>query len=316
MENGFINFSGACPDLVKDYIIYKRSLGYSSGYKYQCLLDSISRSLGQWPLCKEIVDERRACAIAARKGEESPSTQSQRISALRQFCIYLRHRGYDAYVLDEGIAKVASDFVPRIITEQEMARCIEVAEAGFDGWVAALIKILWCCGLRLGEALRLVASDVDLEADVVLIRHAKGDRTRICPLAPSISHDLKAYMKSRELDDLSSYLFPAHRGAGHRSSSSARFQISLVYAHAGVFLKDGRTPRVHDLRHSFAVATLNKLDEGGMDLYAALPLLATYMGHADIKSTEYYLRFTQSNFERVLDLQRETSQAVFGGVEL
>lgn len=73
---------------------------------------------------------------------------------------------------------------------------------------------------------------------------------------------------------------------------------------ADVTTASGRAPRAHDLRHSYAVACLGKMQASGVDVYAALPLLATYMGHADIVSAEYYLRLDPSawgSIDRVME---------------
>ena len=80
---------------------------------------------------------------------------------------------------------------------------------------------------------------------------------------------------------------------------------------AGVTTASGRAPRTHDLRHSYAVACLAKMQAEGVDVYAALPLLATYMGHADIVSAEYYLRLDRSAWAAIEQAMEDTYAGVF-----
>jgi integrase len=80
---------------------------------------------------------------------------------------------------------------------------------------------------------------------------------------------------------------------------------------AGVTTASGRAPRTHDLRHSYAVASLAKMQADGVDVYAALPLLATYMGHADIASAEYYLRLDPSAWATIEQAMEGTYASVF-----
>ena len=80
---------------------------------------------------------------------------------------------------------------------------------------------------------------------------------------------------------------------------------------AGVTTASGHAPRVHDLRHSYAVAPLAKMQADGVDIYATLPLLATYMGHADIVSAEYYLRLDPSAWTGIEQAMADTYAGIF-----
>ena len=72
--------------------------------------------------------------------------------------------------------------------------------------------------------------------------------------------------------------------------------------------------RLYFLRHSFAIHSLEQALDNGRDIYAALPVLAAYMGHADIKSTEYYLRLTEDAHRKIIDTMEPFSETVFGGL--
>lgn len=285
--------------LARDFVDYKRSLGYVYPEQTVELVDSMARFLATRPdervATKEAVDE-----YVARRGGEAASTQNKRASAIRQFALYLKLVGADCYVPDADRGRrECSDFSPRIITEEEMARVIRVADEwpdrcrprGFRESYSTLVRVLWCCGLRLGEALSLKASDVDLELGAITVRRAKHKRTRVLPLSPSLTAYLGQCPSLAEAESPDAYLMPGPAG-GRKDRGAASLQIGKFMAAAGVTRPDGRPVRTHDIRHSYAVCALAKMQESGMDARCALPLLSAYMGHGDVKSTELYLRLT------------------------
>ena len=157
-------------ELAEGFVDYKRSLGYVYPKQTVDLARQMARHLLEMP--SDVVVTREAAeSFSMRRDGEAASTQNKRASIIRQFSIYLQHIGIDCYVPEEGRGRrPQSDFAPRIISESEMARVIEAADAwpvkcrmrGFREAYASLIRLLWCCGLRLGEALSLRIADVDL----------------------------------------------------------------------------------------------------------------------------------------------------------
>ena len=111
-------------------------------------------------------------------------------------------------------------------------------------------------------------------------------------------------------EDRGAWFFPSPRGgAYHPGSATAHIQRLMLQA--GVTTAAGRAPRTHDLRHSYAVACLAKMQADGVDVYAALPVLATYMGHADIVSAEYYLRLDTSAWAGIEQAMADTYAGLF-----
>ena len=172
--------------------------------------------------------------------------------------------------------------------------------------------VLWCCGLRIGEAVSLRVGDVDLADGVITVHKAKHNRTRLVPMSESLAAHARRYTAAvgLVLEDREAWFFPSPRGGGyHPCSVTAHIQVLMLQA--GVTTASGRAPRSHDLRHSYAVACLAKMQAGGVDIYAALPLLATYMGHADIISAEYYLRLDPSAWASIEQAMAHTYAGVF-----
>ena len=309
-----IVFPGPHSELFTGYARYKRSLGYSISTGYQYVLREIARFIADYPPDPDVVSRVAMEKLTGRKPGEAVSTQCKRIAILRQFCLWLASKGYTPAIPPEGLVRDTTDFVPRIVTAPEMAHILATADHTASEARRLLLRLLWCCGIRIGEACALVVSDLDIGAGTILIRHAKGDRTRLLPMSESLWEYASGYLDRCGLSGGSgaSPLMPTARGNVPRSNNAGA-ALSRVFAGAGVLTGKGKPIRPHDLRHSYAVHALEKMVDNGMDIYVALPLLATYMGHADITSTEYYLRFTQDTLLRIIDAQEPVSRRVFGG---
>lgn len=156
----------------------------------------------------------------------------------------------------------------------------------------AFIGLMACSGLRTGEAMRLDRADVDLDADLITVRNSKYGKSRLVPLHPSATASLGDYTRRRD------ELWPHPRvsafflsGAGTRLNlTNATKTFASLRAEVGITAPEGRrAPRLTDLRHSFAVATLTGWYAAGVDVPARLPSLSAYLGHASPASTYWYL---------------------------
>jgi integrase len=155
--------------------------------------------------------------------------------------------------------------------------------------------------MRLGEALRLNLQDFDPLNKALTIYQTKNQTERVIPLAPSLAARVQAYIE-RFPGEPDTPLFLSPRGPRPHSLGvgpvDRTFKILLIKA--GLPQRVGRTgPRVHDLRHSFAVHRLENWYHAGENLEAKLPLLATYLGHTCLRDTYYYLRITTSFFPEI-----------------
>jgi integrase len=297
---------GAFPQLFTEYVDYKRGLGYVYPHSRLYLVRRLSRFLAGRPADERVLTRQAAEAFASPGEGESPGSAAGRRGIARQFALFLQWKGIDAWVLPEREQpRQPSRFAPRIITADEMARIIACADARpasrcgpqTQPVYAMLVRLLWCCGLRIGEALSLRVGEVDLAEAVITVRKAKHNRTRLVPMSPSLTAHARRYAVAVGLvpEDAASWFFLSPRGgAYHPSSATAHIQTLMLQA--GVTTAAGHAPRAHDLRHSYAVAALAKMQADGVDVHAALPVLATFMGHADIVSSEYYLRLAPSGW--------------------
>jgi integrase len=305
-----ILIDGAYQELFAEFLVYKRGQGCSYGQSIQHRLRELSRFLGKMPLLPEIVSRGYYESFVSLRGDEKPANQSLRIAYARQFCLFLRTKGYECFVPPEHWCRKDRSFTPRIITEEEIGRIIAVADSR-QYWVwptsnrfifPMLLRMLWCCGMRVGEALALRIGDVDVTNGVLAVRKAKNNNTRMIPMSASCAEHVQKYWKAMGFDGLekTAYFYPSPRG-GRYACGSVGHRIKQMMAEAGVFADGAKTPRIHDIRHSYAVAALEKMIAEGMDCYCELPLLSIYMGHSGIRETEHYLRLTSRGVQGVED---------------
>ena len=160
-----------------------------------------------------------------------------------------------------------------------------------------LLLVLYGAGLRFSEATRLTLADVDLTEAVLTIRATKFYKSRLAPVGPQLAEVLKAYMPWRLRGNLErgqdSYLL-ANRDGTRLASSTVQAAFDAMRRIAGIHGAAGgrQIPRLHDLRHSFAVHTVTAWYRQGADVQRLLPVLSTYLGHADLEGTKVYLSMT------------------------
>jgi integrase len=156
-----------------------------------------------------------------------------------------------------------------------------------------LIGLLAVTGMRQGEACRLGRDNVDLEAGTLLIADSKFGKSRLVFLHPTATAALRAYEQARD------QTFPEPRAAtflvnsrgGPLDGHNIQHTFAVLIAAAGIQAPPGRrAPRLHDLRHAFTVATMLDWYRDSGDVQARLPLLSTWLGHVDPKSTCWYLQ--------------------------
>ena len=163
------------------------------------------------------------------------------------------------------------------------------------------VVLLYTSGLRRGEIVRLTLGNVDAQAGVLRIRDSKFHKSRWVPLSPSATRELQRYLRVRRQAGFDrrpeAPLFCTITGGAY-GGVAFRARFIALCKMAGVRRSDGRCPRLHDMRHSFAVGALLRWYENGEDVQVALPRLAMYMGHISIASTAYYLRLTPAVMQR------------------
>lgn len=287
----------ALADALHDYLSMRRKLGFKLERTSQ-LLDGFVAYADQ--AGAEHVSVELALAWATQPAGADPSWHSARLSAVRCFARYL-------CALDPATQIPPPDVlphqprrkVPYLYSQAEIAALLAAAQGLRSPLRAAtyatLIGLLATTGMRVGEAIALDRDDVDQKHGLIVVHHSKFDKSRQLPLHPTTTRALRDYAAIRDR------ACPSPRTPAWLVSTVG---TRLIYKNvhkvfhqlteqAGLRPRSTRCrPRPHDLRHSFAVATLLNWYRDGGDVAARLPLLSTYLGHAHPGNTYWYLSAT------------------------
>jgi integrase/recombinase XerD len=281
-------------DALGDYLALRRALGFK--------LANASRLLGQFVdyLNKHGVGmptTEDALAWANLPASASGNWRAIRLSVVRGFARYLHNLNATVEVPPADLIRHGPDrATPYLYSVAEIGRLMAAAGELRHGFRAAtyqtLIGLLATCGLRVSEAIALNTTDLDRDEELLVIRETKFAKSRLVPLHSSTMARLAAYITLRDQTHAHP-LCPALlvSGAGTRLHHS---NVSLTFARlaqrVGIARRSAACrPRLHDLRHSFAVATVLDWYRVGADVPAMMPRLATYLGHTDPKHTFWYL---------------------------
>ena len=250
------------------------------------------------------------------------NTKAVNISHYTQFAKYLHSLEIPAFIPERPRSN--RSYIPYIFSQEEIDRMFEAADSlstikGFDFSTCIqfpmLMRLLYGCGLRLGEALALKISDVDFEKSCITIRIAKENKERLVSMDASLSGILENYCKIVFTSlPKTSFLFE-NRKHGERSHTWTRRCFHAVLECAEIEIptlpKNGRNICVHCLRHTFAVNAFRQQSIAGVDSYAYAHLLSVYMGHADLLGTETYLHMTAETGRDIYDKMAPYSSSIF-----
>lgn len=304
-------FTGPLAKFCIEYIEYKRSLGFKMGASVYYLLKGMDTfflqqglAVNSSVLTKEMVEK-----YVARRGAESVKTQHMRMSIMRQFSLFMNRLGFSYYVYPEtDFVQVKDDFIPYIFTHNEIERLTKILDEipirprypKYHIIYPMLFRMLYGCGLRINEALGLKMENLDTEQGIIRLDATKNNIQRLIPMSKSLQKYCKKYVKQMGfLTTYDGYYYPSSGGSQY-NSTPIYCKLRNFMTSAGIFKENGMTPRVHDIRHTFAVHALEKMVNEGRDIYCALPVLSTYLGHRGIESTEKYLRLTVEAHDSII----------------
>jgi integrase len=282
-----------------DYLAVRRSLGFDLSFEERVL-----------KVFTAFADSEKADHITvdlflrwrAAYGHANTNTWAHRLGMVRPFASWLK--GYDerTEVPPAGLIPVKWHRPrPHIYTDEEIGAVVSRAAKlksryGLRGWTCStLFGLIAVTGLRINEALKLDDDDVDIDAGVITVKRGKNGKARLVPVTPSTVKQLAAYRAERIR------LFGPKAGAFFRNDDgrrptdcSARYNFAVVSQDMGLreaqrFCKHGRGPRIHDLRHTFAVRTIMGWYRKGLDPDREMLRLSTYLGHVRPDHTYWYI---------------------------
>jgi integrase/recombinase XerD len=290
--------SGPFSKIISRHLELRHSLGYKLKYSEVILKDFDIFVSKHFPDAI-IVTRPMVSEYLATKSNLKLSTQYVTLTVLRQFCRFLFQINPESYIPGTGLLPALRyDFQPHIYTPMEVRDLIELSKklrpvtSLRPHTYATIIGLLWVSGLRIGEALRLNVQDVDWETGVLHIERTKFFKSRLVPLTVSTVNALKRYAEKRKQlghrQGPTDPLFVNTRGRryAYRTVSATFHDLTCQL---DLKSSQGRNPRLHDFRHSFATRCLARFYNEKEDPTLGLPVLATYLGHANIACTTIYL---------------------------
>ncbi len=289
-------------DLILSYIEYRKSLGekFRTNGDY---LKAFSRAAGDVINVKDVSAENVVNFLYGN----GPVTSSWFIkyTALLGFYRYAMSRGYvDSIPLPFDKPKRPPPFVPYIYTRDELRQLFNAAfsyqknRSHIEPYmVNRILLLLYGTGLRLSEALALTMADVDLSHNVLTIKQSKFYKSRLVPFGNQLANILNEYVNWKNKRGLpkgedSPFFYGRHNKSLNLATVESAF--ARIRKKAGVRRTDGATyqPRLHDLRHTFAVHRLTSWYQQNADVQQLLPALSVYMGHTYLSATSVYLTMT------------------------
>ena len=286
-------FKSILASKMKNYLTFRRKQGYKTDELNRVLfnLDEylVSQNIDSFPIGYETI-------------ENWVNQNAERISN-RSLCAYISHyKGFRDYLslynidlIDIEAPLFKSNYEAYVFSEEEINSLIDTAEALYcetkkDYWAifAILIRLLYCTGLRISEALNLTVDDVDLEKNIITVQSSKDDKGRIVPFESSLGEILQLYISNCLKSE---WLFSARK---NKPYSPRRAQQLF-----------------HCLRHTFAVHSFRRMTNSGMDMYDQMPVLSVYMGHKNILGTELYIHSAQASDDDIMKLMNDFNQGLF-----
>lgn len=285
---------------VEAYLDYRRRAGFTLKIEGEQLarFARFADQLGhQGPLTVKLAEQ---WACASRR--PTAFTAARRIEVLRPFARYCQQFEPATEIPPRGLFGPAHRrLTPHIFTDAEiralLAACADLHPPGGLRGIccATLFGLIASTGLRTSEATGLQRPDVDLERGLLHIRNAKFSKSRWVPLHPTATQALQRYVQQRDRDPLAAtteafFIFDGGRPA---TTSGLEYAFKLLRQRLQWRARGGHpVPRIADLRHTFTCRNLERWYAQGLDIDCHILALSTYLGHAKITDTYWYLTAT------------------------
>ena len=291
---------------MEDMLELRTALGYSrSTYLPRlCRLDSfIAANFGE----RECFSEDIVLGFirsGAKKGEPARGA-NDRAGIARIFGEYLRSVGRDAYVIPKNFTVRKTKSEPYMMTDSELSAFFNEVDRITDSerdnmkrsTAAVMLRLIYTCGLRPGEGLRLKTKKVNIDTGENLVTETKLKKERIVVMRDDMTHLMRRYAMKVVLSGRdNTFFFPDQNGQSYMATwLDDIVKTCFERSHPGTDRELLPRVRTYDLRHRFASAALCRWLDEGRNLYNMLPYLRAYMGHKTLAQTAYYIHLLPEN---------------------
>lgn len=315
-------FHSLFAERLTDFIAQKHALGYPYTGS-EAILANFDRFCAERFPDSDTISKEIGLTWAVRRDTEGNNCFRNRLSVVREFARYINRIGGQSYVIPAAYVKKGARPTPHIYSEEEIA----VIWREFDNTrprggfpvrhfvLPAIVRLLYCCGLRPCEARKLKVDDVNLLAGKLYIRESKGRKDRIVMLADDVCDYLRVYDRQvcRHLTGRE-WFFPNSTDELY-SKEWLEKEFRIVRSRLNLEYSSSNPPRLYDFRHTFATHSLYKWLKEGKDLTAMLPYLSAYMGHAQLSDTFYYIHLVPEQLRTMSGLDFSKYEALLPEVE-
>jgi site-specific recombinase XerD len=320
-----IKFNSVLRDELSNFLALRKASKCKSTYSHD---KHILRGFDEY-LCtiscnnKNLTEEQLAGWVHTLAGKTG--SIANQVIVLRIFLNQLFSYGIHSYI--PSVPKVHDDYVPYVFSETELDRLFHGADALektsqvqkntlIHVEEPMILRLLYGCGLRIGETLSLKMGDVDLVAGVLTLKCTKGDKQRFVPMHHSLTEILEHYCMAMGIVGCpESYLFPTNDPLEPVTPMDARHKFDNLLEQAEISLpgrkKCQRGPCQHCLRHVFVFKSFANTEKDGRRIDDTVPYLSIYLGHDSLRETEKYLKFSSEMFPDAMELFGEYTAQVF-----
>jgi len=248
-----------------------------------------------------------------------------KIVVIRIFLNQLKSYGFYSYM--PPIPKTHDDYIPYIFSKIELKNIFHITDNLKKGSKVQkntlihveqpmILRLMYGCGLRIGETLSLKMKDVNLANGVLTLKHTKKNKQRVVPMHHSLTEILEHYCMAMGIMGCpESYLFPTKNILEPVTPKNAKHKFNDILNQAEIFLpgrkKSQRGPCLHCLRHVFAFKAFENAEKNGHRIDDIVPYLSIYLGHDSLRETDKYLKFSSELFPNAMELFGQYTAQIF-----
>ncbi len=309
-------------DSIVSFIEYKVNVNGCKPESFLPVMSLFDRHCMDYPEQELCLKRETVISFLTIGPDEKNSTAARKSSIIRSFGNYLTSvlRIKNVYIVPALVKRRQKTFVPYVFSHEEIARVLYESRnyqskqeytvtPNMVNCMSCIFTMLYCTGMRISEVTGLKVGEVDLKQRIIHINRAKNDNQRIVTISDSLVEACSKYLEqSKTLKGVGTYFFDT--GSPH-NNGQVSFKRAYIYFRrflneAGIEHKGkGLGPRMHDIRVTFAVHSLQKLSRMPGDINVHLMSLSVFMGHQSIYCTQEYLWLTSELFQDILEKMEE-----------
>lgn len=300
------------------FIKYKRSLGL----KYEkeiSRLKYIDNILYELKLKSKTITKEIFYKLVERNNMQGENYARQ-YGVTKDFCKFLISNEYENIYYEDKKFNVINNYKPVIFTNEEILLLFQTMDKYKEQYngkkyyplyycYCILFRLLYSCGLRISEAIKININDINFEENTINIIDSKRHISRLVVFSNSMKKCLEDYMKSFNINE--GLVF-----RNVRNKIINRNKLRTFYKKILKISNLNNNSHIHDLRHCFCNKAFNQMLEKDYDENVVIVYLYKYMGHKNIHETEYYLHFTDYNKNKIIETNKTLTKSLYEGVDL